>query len=108
MWMSPAEFTEMALSFDGTLGQPHFDRTAFKVITKRIFATLQQEQELANIKLPIADQLVFCSLHKSIFPVPNKWGDQGWTSFEIRKVERHIILDALSVAYGDVIKRKIK
>lgn len=38
--MSIEQFYQMALSFPGVIEHPHFDRTAFKVRDKRIFATL--------------------------------------------------------------------
>ena len=43
--MSLEEFKEIALSFQGTLSHPHFERTTFKVERKRIFATLHEESE---------------------------------------------------------------
>lgn len=106
--MNSKEFTEMALSFPGAIPQPHFNRTAFKVVTKRIFATLDEENELANIKLSKTEQRAFCSINKDIYPVPNKWGGQGWTTFEIKKTETPVILDALSSAYNDIFKNQNK
>ena len=38
--MTAKEFKKLALSFEGTIEKPHFERTAFKVIDKRIFATI--------------------------------------------------------------------
>jgi hypothetical protein len=43
-----------------------------------------------------------------VYPLPNKWGENGWTTFEIPKAEREVILAALEVAYQDVIKEKKK
>lgn len=97
--MTHAEFTAMALSFPGTVSQPHFHRTAFKVAGKKIFASLDEADDSANIMLTPAEQKVFCDMDKGIYPVPNKWGEKGATTFEIKTVERGIILDALSSAY---------
>jgi predicted DNA-binding protein (MmcQ/YjbR family) len=107
--MTAAEFREMALSFPGTEENPHFDRAAFKVIKKRIFATLHEATETANLKLLPAEQRVFSSFDKkSAYPVPNKWGLQGWTTFELKKIPNELMLDALNSAYQDVLKSTSK
>ena len=100
-------FKQIALSFEGTETRPHFNRTAFKVTGKRIFATLLEEDESANIVLSLADQQVYCSFDKrAVYPVPNKFGLHGWTTFELSKVPVELISDALLTAYNDVIKSK--
>ena len=100
--MSSEEFKNIALSFPGTLSRPHFNRTAFQVEGKRIFATLLEENETANIVLTVAEQQLFCEMDKSIYPVPNKWGARGWTTFDLTRTPSHIVLEALSSAYQDV------
>lgn len=104
--MTVKEFKNLALSFEGTIEKPHFERTAFKVIDERIFATILEEKASANIVLPIKDQEVFCAIDKAIYPVPNKWGTHGWTTFELRNLSPEIVLDALDTAYKEVIKPK--
>ena len=105
--MDIAEFRVLALSFPGTDEAPHFERVAFKVTGKRIFATLHEESGTANLKLPASDQTLFCSFDKNIVrPVPNKWGLQGWTTFELKNAPRELILDALNTAYREVFKGK--
>ena len=105
--MTIEEFTKLALSFPGTDPNPHFDRTAFKVIKKRIFATLHEGSGNANLKFSVIDQSVFCSYDKDIvYPVPNKWGFQGWTTFVLKKMPKGMMLDALDTAYKEVFKTK--
>jgi hypothetical protein len=107
--MTAAEFKALALSFPGTVESPHFDRAAFKVVNKRIFATLHEESGTVNVKFSEVDQSVFCSYgKKAVYPVPNKWGLQGWTTFELKKVPKGLMLDALDTAYKDVLKPKPK
>ncbi|MGE5860155.1 MAG: MmcQ/YjbR family DNA-binding protein [Ignavibacteria bacterium] len=107
--MTIREFKKLALSFPNTIEAPHFDRTAFKVIDKRIFATLHEESGKANLKFSEKDQTFFCSLYKkAIYPVPNKWGMQGWTTIELNKISDGIMLDALNTAFKEVFKSKIK
>ena len=57
--MTAKEFKKLALSFEGTIEKPHFERTAFKVIDKRIFATILEEKDSASFVWPIKDKGVF-------------------------------------------------
>lgn len=104
--MSIGEFKDIALSFQGTIVLPHFNRIAFKVEGKRIFATLHEESESANILLSLREQEIFSEMDKAIYPIPNKWGTRGWATFELKKLERGIILEALSSAYQNVFKKE--
>jgi hypothetical protein len=100
-------FTEMALSFSGAIQTPHFDRKGFKVTGRRMFATYLPENNTANIFLTPAEQRIFCKMHPvAIYPVPNKWGEKGATTFELgSKLPKEIIMEALLSAYTDVIKQ---
>lgn len=90
--MTTEEFRELALSFPETVENPHFDRAAFKIINRRIFATLHEKTRTANLKLSEIDQGVFCSFENNvIYPVPNKFGLQGWTTFDLKKVPRGLM-----------------
>jgi YjbR protein len=105
--MTGDEFRKLALSFPGTEDAPHFDKIAFK--TNKIFATLHEPSNTANLKFVAADQPVFCSFDNSIvYPVPNKWGLQGWTTFELKKIPAELMFDALDCAYKNASKTKKK
>jgi hypothetical protein len=100
-------FINMALSFAGTGQKPHFDRTGFHVIGKRMFATYLPGKNTANIFLTTAEQRLFCEINpESIYPVPNKWGEKGATTFELDTVPKEILLEALISAYTAVVKSK--
>jgi len=104
-----ATFKKIALSFEGTEQHPHFERIAFKVTGRRIFATLHEQSESANIMLSKEDQTVYCSYDESaVYPVPNKWGLKGVTTFELNKVPVELISDALYTAYKIVLETKPK
>jgi hypothetical protein len=76
---SAEEFTKIALSLEGTVELPHFDRKAFKA--RRIFATLAPDGLTANIKFSADEQEFRCEAQPEAYrPVPNKWGPQGWTT----------------------------
>ncbi len=99
----------MALSFSGTEQRPHFDRIGFKVTGKRMFATYLSENNTANIFLTHEEQRVFCKMSVgNIYAVPNKWGEKGATTFELSKLPRELIMEALLSAYNEVIKAKKK
>jgi len=105
--ISEDTFIKMALSFPGTRQAPHFERTGFKVMGKRMFATYLAKDNTANIFLRPDEQRVFCKMNVgNIYPVPNKWGEKGATTFELSKVPKEIILEALLSAYNEVMKSK--
>jgi hypothetical protein len=105
--MTTEQFRQLALSFPNTIEAPHFDRAAFKVIKKRIFATMHTKSETVNLKLSPLDQSVFCSFGQgTVYPVPNKWGIQGWTTFDLQNVPEEFMKDALTTAHSEAIKPK--
>lgn len=100
-------FAELALSFNGAEQTPHFERTGFKVTGTRMFATYLAKNNTANIFLTSAEQAVFCQMDPSnIYPVPNKWGEKGATTFELNRVSKQFVMEALLSAYNEVIKSK--
>ncbi len=104
--MTNTEFRDIVFSFENTVETPHFDRLAFKVTGKRIFASLHEASQSANIKLPLIEQSVFCDYGKAVYPVDNKWGKQGWTTFELRDLPKALVADALNVAFFNALKPK--
>ena len=100
-------FAEMALSFPNTEQVPHFERIGFKKIGRRMFATYLKSNNTANIFLTRDEQKIFCKIDKrNIFPVANKWGEKGATTFELDSVDRSIVQEALLSAYNETIKVK--
>ena len=107
--MKPEKLMEIILSMPGTETAPHFDKTAFKVKGKRIFATLHEPSGMLNVKFSKTDQTVFCAFNfNAIYPVPNKWGLQGWTTIELEKAPNELIKEALETAYTEVFRSKKK
>lgn len=97
----------MALSFPGTEQQPHFERIGFKVTGRRMFATYLAKDHTANIFLTPEEQHFFCKTdRKNIYPVPNKWGEQGATTFVLDHVKPELVKEALLSAYDTVVKKK--
>lgn len=102
--VSAETFKSLALSFEGTEQAPHFERIAFKISGRKIFATLLEEDGTANIFLK-NDQAVYCTFDETaVYPVPNKFGSQGWTTFALKRLPVELVLDALLTAYRDVLQ----
>lgn len=100
-------FRKLALSFPEVTEGPHFEKTSFRV-KKKIFATYDDKNKRACIKLSEIDQDVFSSVDKTIiFPVDNKWGKQGWTLIEMNKVKKEFFVEALTTAYCGVAPKKL-
>jgi hypothetical protein len=105
--MDIATFTRMALALPQAEELPHFEKTSFRV-GKKIFATLDIAAQRACVKLSAVDQSVFCAYDpKAIFPVPNKWGQQGWTFIDLTAVHPDMCADALTTAYCEVAPKKL-
>ena len=104
---TPDHVRQIALSFPETTEQPNFDKTSFKV-GKKIFATLNVPQQRATLKLSANDQDLFTIYDPTIiYPVPNKWGKQGWTQIDLTRVPEEMLADALVAAYCEVAPPKL-
>ncbi|HVM90056.1 MAG TPA: MmcQ/YjbR family DNA-binding protein [Puia sp.] len=100
-------FRQIALSFPETEEHPHFHLASFRK-NKKIFATLWEKDNKAMLKLPLADQYVYCALDKDTFyPVPGVWGKQGSTFVDLNKVKKPILKEALKIAYENSGKKQI-
>lgn len=98
---------EMAFRLPEVTEAPHFEKLSFRV-SEKIFATYDEKQNRACVRLLPVDQSVFCDIDKSIiYPVPNKWGKQGWTLIELKKVKKDLFEDALITAYCTVAPKKL-
>ncbi|MEO6732552.1 MAG: MmcQ/YjbR family DNA-binding protein [Ferruginibacter sp.] len=99
-------FKNMVLSFPDIVEMPHFEKTSFRLKNK-IVATLDITSKKACIKLTETDQYIFATIDPTgIYPVNNKWGKQGWTFIELKKVKKNILKDALAKAYDSIAKPK--
>jgi predicted DNA-binding protein (MmcQ/YjbR family) len=98
-------FKKLALSFPGAEEQPHFEKSSFRV-KKKIFATHAPDSHIICVKLSEVDQSVFCAFDKTIiYPVNNKWGKQGWTLVDLKKIKKEMLVDLLTTAFNEVGKK---
>lgn len=100
-------FRRIALSLPEAVEDAHFEDPSFKV-SRKIFATLNAKENRATVKLSAADQDVFCTFDITvIYPVPNKWGKQGWTHVNLQTVKEEMLTDLLKTAYCTVAPAKL-
>ncbi len=100
-------FRKIALAFPEATEEPHFEKISFRV-KKKIFATYDDRNDRACIKLSEIDQHVFSTSNQNgISAVDNKWGKQGWTLIEFNTVNPDIFVDALTTAYCEVAPKKL-
>lgn len=106
--MKQIEFVrKLALSLPETTEAPHFEKTSFRV-KKKIFATYDQKENKLCLKFSEIDQNVFSAIsNMEIYPVPNKWGKQGWTFIQLDCLSNALLKDALTTAYCEVAPKKI-
>lgn len=98
---------ELSLAFSEAAEEPHFEKPSFR-IQKKIFATVDLKNNRACVKLSVSDQDIFSLFDKTtIYPVPNKWGQQGWTFVELKTVRLAVLKDILAAAFCEVAPPKI-
>lgn len=105
--ISNTAFKKYALAFPETEEAPHFENKAYKV-KKKIFVTHNEKESRCCVKLTPEEQSLFCLMDKElIYPVPNKWGKQGWTLVNLHKINKEILNDVLTAAYCTVAPPKL-
>jgi hypothetical protein len=98
---------KIAMGFPEATEEPHFEKPSFRIRTK-IFATVDLKNNRACVKLPLSEQDLFGIADKTIvYPVPNKWGQQGWTFVELQLIRETVLADILAAAYSEVAPAKL-
>jgi hypothetical protein len=96
----------MALSFPETSESPHFDKVSFRY-KKKIFATYNEKEHHACLKLSESNQFLYSKTAPGIvYPVNNKWGQQGWTLIELKQLPLKLFEEVLRSAYEEVAFNK--
>jgi hypothetical protein len=99
------DLRRIALSLEGTTEAPHFDRAAFKV--SRIYVTLAADGRTANFKFTSDEQELKCLVAPEAFaPVPNAWGQQGWTTARLSALGAADLKAALETAWRHAVPKK--
>ena len=99
------DLRRMALSLDGTVEKPHFDRRAFKVV--RTYVTLAADGKSANFKFTPDEQELKCLTAPEAFAaIPNGWGRQGWTTCTLKALTVAELKAALATAHAHGAAKK--
>ena len=97
------DLRRVALSLEGTVETPHFDRAAFRVA--RIYATLAADGCSANFAFTPDEQEFKCMLAPDAFsPIPNAWGRKGWTRVELSRLGEAELKAALETAWAHAVR----
>lgn len=97
---------EILSSVPNAVEVPHFDKPAYK-INGKIFATFNIENKWVTLKLTPEQQTIYCE-DSSFYPVPNKWGQLGWTHVDLNRVKKSAFVEAIEVACHNIISGKTK
>jgi len=101
-------FEELCLAMPGVEKVLHWDHPAFRT-KRRIFTTLWPETTSANFKFEPAEQAAFCKEDpKSFYPVEGGWGRQGWTTVNLKKVKKGMLIDAINSAWYEAAPPKLQ
>ena len=103
-------FRTLALAFPESIELPHFEKPSFRVpgANGKIFASLDLSEKTAVLKLTELQQSVYCVWDtEACYPVPNKWGKQGWTMVQLDKVEEDFARDILRASFCNVAPKKL-
>ena len=103
--MSPADFTRLALSFDGAEQGSHMGAVDFRV-GGRIFATLAAVGKgYGNVMISPEQQRDFIAELPDVFvPVVGKWGEAGVTHIRLAAANEDVVRGALHAAW----KRRVE
>ena len=98
--MTAAEFTRIALSFDGAEEGSHMGAVDFRV-GGHIFATLASVKDgFGNLMLTPEVQTEFVGERPDLFvPIAGGWGRMGMTHIRLVKANRDILAGALEAAW---------
>ena len=70
---------------------------------------MDEKKKIAVLMFSPLEQSVFCAFDKTIiYPVPGAWGRQGATIFELSRIKKNMLKDALHVVYNEVLNKKKK
>lgn len=92
------DMRRLALALEGVEEKPHFDRAAFRA--RKTFATLAADELTANFGFSPDEQALKCAVLPDAFaPIPNAWGQRGWTVGTLARLSEADLAAALETAW---------
>ena len=86
---------QLALALPEAEEKSPFEKPDFRIKNK-VFAVLHEDKSSMVVKLSVIDQSVFCVFDKAIiYPVAGVRGRLGWTTINLKKVNKSMLSDVL-------------
>jgi hypothetical protein len=105
--MTEADLFALVLALPEATQSSHFGNVDFRIRNK-IFASHPQPETLV-LKLTGEQQQMLAEAEPTIFaPLPNKWGEKGWTSASIAGLDETTARSALTMAWGNVAPKVLR
>lgn len=96
--MTPARFRAIALGLSGASEGAHMGHADFRV-AGRVFASLDRDERVASVHLPVAEQARFLAdAPEACSPASGAWGRQGWTKIDLASADEELVGDAATAA----------
>jgi predicted DNA-binding protein (MmcQ/YjbR family) len=95
---------EILTSMPEATEDAHFDKPSYKIKGK-IFATFNIDNKWVTLRLTPEQQTIFCE-DSSFYPVPNKWGQLGWTHVDLNLVKKSAFTEGVITAYNNIVSQK--
>lgn len=101
-------FREVCLSMPEAYEVQHWGNPAFRT-KKRIFATVREAEHTANFGFTPEVQAAFCAQDaQGFYPVNGGWGLQGWTTADLRKIKKSLLVSAVQSAWYGAAPPKLQ
>lgn len=92
-------FREIINGLEGTVEQLHFEEQSIR-IHKKIYLTVHEELGIGTVKLTEIQQSIYTLINNDwIYPEPNKWGKQGWTNINLRKIDALLLKEIIILSF---------
>ena len=105
--MTASAFRRIVLGLQGASEGSHMGHADFRAANGRIFASLVEDETVANCKLTPDQQADFVGQSPTVFePAAGAWGRNGWTSITLRAADAEEVGAALTLAWQSVASLK--
>lgn len=105
--MTAAGFRKIALALQGVSEGSHMGHPDFRAANARIFASLVEDETVANVKLTADQQAdLLRDAPTVVEPAAGAWGRGGWTQITLRGADSELVGEALTLAWQNVAALK--
>src|SRR5271170_932643 len=104
--VSREQVRKIALAFTGAEEKDHHGSPSFRVQDK-IFATLSIDKKEATIKLTPVEQRELLTAWDGdmLTPVPDRWGQFGWTVVQLEQIDERLFREILTMAWRNIVSK---